>query len=115
MARTLNMFNTNKINLPNHVPASQDQAISRNTGNAFFVQIINPYVHTRFNMSNNEIINLRDPTDATDGVNLKTLNKHNIKPSDHTNRFAYPMDPTNGLLQWTDLITNRQYCLKQHR
>ena len=106
MARTLNMFNTNKINLPNHVPASQDQAISRNTGNAFFVQIINPYVHTRFNMSNNEIINLRDPTDATDGVNLKTLNKHNIKPSDHTNRFAYPMDPTNGLLQWTDLLTD---------
>ena len=57
-------------------------------------------------MSNNEIISLRDPTDATDWINLKTLNKHNIKPSDHTNRFAYPMDPTNGLLQWTDLLTD---------
>ena len=57
-------------------------------------------------MSNNEIISLRDPTDATDGVNLKTLNKYNIKPSDHTNRFAYLMDTTNGLLQWTDLPTD---------
>ena len=45
-------------------------------------------------------------TDATDGVNLRTLNKYNIKPSHHTNRFAYLMDPTNGLLQWTDLLTN---------
>ena len=57
-------------------------------------------------MSNNKIINLGDPTDATDGVNLRTLNKHNIKPSDHTDRFAYLMDPKNGLLQWTDLLAN---------
>ena len=53
-----------------------------------------------------KIINLGDPTDATDGVNLRTLNKHNIKPSDHTNRFAYLMNRTNGLLQWTDLLTD---------
>ena len=52
-----------------------------------------------------KITNLGDATDATDGVNLKTLNKYNIKPSDHTNRFAYLMDPTNGLLYWTDLLT----------
>ena len=39
-------------------------------------------------MGNNKITNLADPTDATDGVNLRTLNKHLIKPSDHTNRFA---------------------------
>ena len=38
--------------------------------------------------------------------NLENIDKHNIKPSDHTNRFAYLMDPTNGLLQWTDLLTN---------
>ena len=44
--------------------------------------------------------------DATGGVNLRTLNKHNVKPSDHTDRFAYLMDPKNGLLQWTDLLTN---------
>ena len=97
---------TGHIILENHVLASQDQAISRNTGNAFFVQIINPYVYSRFNTSNNKIINLGDPIDVTDGVNLRTLNKHNIKPSDHTNRFASLMDPKNGLLQWTDLLTN---------
>ena len=65
-----------------------------------------PYVYHQFNMVKNKIINLGDPTDATDGVNLRTLNKHFIKPSDHTNRFAYLMDPTNGLLQWTDLQTD---------
>ena len=31
--------------------------------------------------------------------NLKILNTHITKSSDHTNRFAYLMDPTNGLLQ----------------
>ena len=53
-----------------------------------------------------KLINLADPGNTTDAVYLKTLNKHNIKPSDHTNKFAYLMDPTNGLLQWTDLLTN---------
>ena len=67
---------TDHIILANHVLASQDQAISRNTGNAFFGQVINPYVYTRINMSNNKIIILGDPIDATDGVNLRTLNKH---------------------------------------
>ena len=57
-------------------------------------------------MDNNKSINLADPTNTTDGVNLKTLNKHFIKPSDHTNIFAYLMDPKNGVLQWTDLLTN---------
>ena len=56
--------------------------------------------------SKNKIINLGDPTDATDAIYLRTLNKHFIKPFDHTNRFAYLMDPTNGLLQWTDLLTD---------
>ena len=58
------------------------------------------------NMGGNKIINLGDPTNATDGVNLQTLNGYIKKPSDHTNRFAYLMNPTNGLLQWTDLPTN---------
>ena len=97
---------TGHIILNNNILISQYQAISRNTGNAFFVQITNPYVYHQFNMVNNRIYNLADPTDATDGVNLRTLNKYNIKPSDHTNRFAYLMDPKNGLLQWTDLLTN---------
>ena len=89
---------TGHIILANHVLALQDKAnaISRNTGNTFFVQIINPYVYTRFNMSNNKVINLGDPKDSTDGVNLRTLNKHNIKPSDHTNKFAYLIASKNG-------------------
>ena len=57
-------------------------------------------------MVKDKIINLGDPTGDTDGVNLRTLNKYNIKPSDHTNRFAYLMEPANDLLQWTDLLTN---------
>ena len=97
---------TGHIILNNAVLTSQYQAISRSTGNAFFVQITNPYVYHQFNMVKNKIINLGDPTDPTDAINLKTLNKYNIKPSDHTNRFAYLMDPTNGLLQWTDLLTD---------
>ena len=97
---------TGHIILNNAVLTSQYQAINRNTGNAFFVQITNPYVYHQFNMVKNKIINLGDPTDATDAINLKTLNKYDIKPSDHTNRFAYLMDPTNGLLQWTDLLTD---------
>ena len=55
---------------------SQYQAISWNTGNAFFVQITNPYVYHRFNMVKNKIIYLGEPTDDTDTVNLKTLNTH---------------------------------------
>ena len=97
---------TGHIILNNAVLTSQYQAISRNTGNAFFVQISNPYVYHQFNMVKNKIINLGDPTDATDAINLRTLKKHFIKPSDHTNRFAYLMDPKNGLLQWTDLLTD---------
>ena len=89
---------TRHIMLTNAILASQYQERSRKTGNAFFLQIINPYVYSRLNMVKNKIIILGDPTDATDRVNLKTLNKYNIKPSDHTNRFAYPMNPTNGLL-----------------
>ena len=95
---------TGHIILNNAVLTSQYQAISRSTGNAFFVQITNPYVYHQFNMVKNKIINLGDPTDATDAINLRTLNKHFIKPSDHTNRFAYLMGPRNGLLQWTDLL-----------
>ena len=95
---------TGHTKLNNAVLTSQYQAISQSTGNAFFVQITNPYVYHQFNMVKNKIINLGDTTDATDAINLRILNKHFIKPSDHTNRFAYRMDPTIGLLQWTDLL-----------
>ena len=29
-----------------------------------------------------------------------------MKPSDHTNRFAYLLNAKNGLLQWTDLLSD---------
>ena len=71
---------TGHIILNNAILTSQYQAISRNTGNALFVQITNPYVYHRFNMVKNRIINIGDPTDDTDAVNLKTLNTHIMKP-----------------------------------
>ena len=74
-------------------------------------------------METNYIYNVKTPIDSDKGVNKSyadtelslscdlmignlDINKHNIMPSDHTDRFAYLMDPKNGLLQWTDLLTN---------
>ena len=123
MAGPLNMFNNKITHLAN--PTDNRDAVSKSWTESNFLklsggtvtghimlpnpmlifggQITNPYVYTRFNMTNNKIINLGD---ATDGVNLKTLNTHIIKPFDHTNRFAYLLNPTNGLLQWTDLLSD---------
>ena len=58
-------------------------------------------------MFDNKIIQLSYPDNKTDAVNLQTLNKYITKPIDHINRFAYLMYPTNGLLQWTDLLSDR--------
>ena len=91
---------TGHIILNNAVLTSQYQAISRSTGNAFFVQITNPYVYHQFNMVKNKIINLGDPTDATDAVNKQYLEKSHVKPSHYNNEFKYLM--TNKLA-WTDL------------
>ena len=82
---------TGHIILNNAILTSQYQAISRNTGNAFFVQITNPYVYHRFNMVKNRIINLGDPTDDTDAVNIKTLNTRIMKPIHYNNKFKYLM------------------------
>ena len=65
--------------MSNAVLTSQYQAISRNTGNAFFVQITNPYVCHQFNTFKNKIINLGDPTDATDAINKQYLEKSHVK------------------------------------
>ena len=91
---------TGNIILTSSMLLSQYQAISRNTGNAFFVQITNPYVYHRFNMVKNKIINLGDPTDATDAVNKQYLEKSPVKPSHYNNEFKYLM--SNKLAQ-TDL------------
>ena len=51
-------------------------------------------------MVKNKIINLGDPTDATDAVNKQYLEKSHVKPSYYNNEFKYLM--TNRLA-WTDL------------
>ena len=82
---------TGHIILNNAILTSQYQAISRNTGNAFFVQITNPYVYHQFNMVNNRIYNLADPTDATDAINKQYLEKSHVKASSYNNEFKYLM------------------------
>ena len=94
---------TGHIILNNAVLTSQYQAISRSTGNAFFVQITNPYVYHQFNMVKNKIINLGDPTDPTDAVNKQYSEKSHVKPSHYNNEFKYLM--TNRLA-WSDLEPN---------
>ena len=94
---------TGHIILNNKILTSQYQAINRNTGNAFFVQITNPYVYCQFNMVKNKIINLGDPTDPTDAINKQYLEKSHVKPSHYNNEFKYLM--TNRLA-WTDLELN---------
>ena len=94
---------TGHIILNNAVLTSQYQAISRSTGNAFFVQITNPYIYHQFNMVKNKIINLGDPTDGTNAVNKQYLEKLHVKPSHYNNEFKYLM--TNRLAS-TDLEPN---------
>ena len=67
------------------------------------------------NLGNNKITNLTNPTDSTDGVNLRTLNNHIIKPSDHTNRFAYLMDPTPNVFQEKTEGSFKKKSLQQHK
>ena len=91
---------TGHIILNNTVLTSQYQALSRTTGNAFFVQITNPYVYHKFNMVKNKIINLGDTTDAAGAISKQHLEKSHVKPSHYNNELKYLM--TNKLA-WTDL------------
>lgn len=52
---------TGQIFFNNNVLASNYQALSRTIGNAYFVQIHNPYVYNNFNITNHRIKNLADP------------------------------------------------------
>ena len=54
-------------------------------------------------MANNKIINLEDPTDATDAINMQYLEKSHVKPSHYNNEFKYLMTKR---LAWTDLEQN---------
>ena len=53
-----------------------------------------------FNLFGMIATNMKDPTDATDGVNKQYLEKSHVKPSHYNNEFKYLM--TNKLA-WTDL------------
>ena len=68
--------------LPNPILISQDQArssIKPQHWKCVFVQITNPYVYICLNIVNNKIVSIGDPTDATDGVNLKTFHEPRYK------------------------------------
>ena len=52
------------------------------------------------NMNKNNIINLGDPTGATDAINKQYLEKSHVKPSHYNNEFKYLM---TDKLRWTDL------------
>ena len=53
-----------------------------------------------FNLFGMIATNMKDPNDATDGVNKQYLEKSHVKPSHYNNEFKYLM--TNRLA-WTDL------------
>ena len=91
---------TGHVILNNAILTSQYQATSRNTGNAFFVQITNPYVYHQISMVNNRIYNLADPTDATDAIYKQYLEKSHVKPSHYNNEFKCLMTYRSA---WTDL------------
>ena len=52
------------------------------------------------NMNKNNIINLGDPTGATDAINKQYLEKSHVKPRHYNNEFKYLM---TDKLRWTDL------------
>ena len=66
----------------------------------------NLYVETRSNMVNHKIINLADPTDNKNAVNMQFLEqeiqKSHIKPSHKTDQFAYLKQNT---LEWSDVTS----------
>ena len=91
---------TGHIILTNLVVSSRFHAINGYMGKAFFVQITNSYVFTPINMNDKKVINLGDPTDATDAINKQYLEKSHVIPSHYNNEFKYLM---TDKLRWTDL------------
>lgn len=94
------IYNIRKIGDPREV-------ITRDTCDKSFLRV-DGYnrITADMNANNHKLTNLANPQRNKDVVNLQTSNKYIVKPSDHTNRFAYLMNPTTGsqLLQWTNLI-----------
>ena len=91
---------TGHIILTNLVVSSRFHAINRYMGKAFFVQITNSYVFTPINMNDKKVINLGDPTDATDAINKQYLEKSLWRNPHYNNEFKYLM---TDKLRWTDL------------
>ena len=94
------------LGVPPNDSSDDSYAMPRSYTDGRYLRLAGGTMGGNINMDNHKIINLADPTGATDGVNPRTLNKYNIKSSDHTNRFSYLTDPTDGLLRWTDLLTD---------
>ena len=94
-----------RLYLPTNPYESGNETLNLHQMKGFFiVEQDNPYVETRFNMANNEIINLADPENNGDAVSKNYVNtviqKHQLKPSHHDNQFAYLMRNT---LEWSNL------------
>ena len=62
-----------------------------------------------FNLFGMIATNMKDPTDATDGVNKQYLEKSHVKPRHYNNEFKYL---TTNKLAWTDLQTDSLTLLK---
>lgn len=93
---------TGVLNLRQSPTISIIQALNYHAARRFFVGINNPYVYKRFDMVNNKIINLADPTDDKDAVNKQFLEQSHIKQSHSDNQFAYLM--ANNL-EWSDVTS----------
>ena len=97
---------TGRLFLPTHSNVSGNEALNLDQIKGGFVDMINPYVKTRFNMGNHKIINLADPENDGDAVSKSYVNtviqKNQLKPSHNTNQFAYLVQ---NILEWTDLIS----------
>ena len=89
---------TGVLNLPQNPNITIIQALNQHSARVFVAQINDPYVYKRFNMVDNNIINLADPTDNKDADNKhfleQEIHKSLIKPSHKTNQFVLLMQNT---------------------
>ena len=102
MTGNLDMRNNRIYNLP--TPTGNAQPTLKSYVDSNFLKLSGGTMSGTLAMGNNKITGLAEATALGDGVNLRTLNTYKTKTCDHTNRFAYLINPTNGLLQWTDSL-----------
>ena len=104
MTGNLDMRNNRIYYLP--TPTGNAQPTPKSYVDSNFLKLSGGTMSGTLAMGNNKITGLAEATANGDGVNLRTLNTCITKPSDHTNRFAYLINPTNDLLQWTDSLSD---------